>query len=1034
MQGSARNPAWAIALVAGLVSFESAATPNPETGMGSNLAVAVTQPVASPQPFRTEVRAWTELVFGDGASAVLAPETAMRLDRYQAGHDLDLVLGEGSLLVTVGASDAAITAGCSMLRLASGAAAVQTGTGGTTVALLWGGPLVVGTAGDAVMLRRPGFALRQDAGCGTTTGPYRLPPADLAVLAERFRPPRDMTLGTAGGRLDVTAQVQASEGGGARPVDDFAFDRAQQVAQPVAAVDPGPPLPPASGLSFGLGTPATAEGTSLAGFVAPGTNEFTSFVNAAEDGDGDGDFNDEDVNGNGIRDFGEDDLDGDGVLDFIIPSQVVEIGRDLSIVADEVGAVRIRRLASAGLIEGEAGVLQPIEATYAFVRDEQLSREQGVLAYDLSGTLVTGSLLERMQVRSQFIGLTDAVIPNTVETGIFDDRSSTTTFSSIADFSFTGAFDGTVGTTGANRGRFVLNTAGDDFRFFVLDTTFSESVRGFVEGDRIFALGGTAVGRNLSRGLPGAPGFSVTRYAVSDGLCGPQAGCGDGFTAGGTLEDQVAAEMAKAPDQRLAVLRQGNGFRPDSTYLDGVRGDTHLLVTSSAQSGGNTAMRADLQIAADGRSSISVATGQVAPSALSQGNLVLSGGVVGSSRQQVAAGSVAIDSALGSIGTGNGPDAVDHHMFGGNTLTGARIGYFGLAQQDPTEPFGNGSAQASSLTPLGRPAVPYAFTTLATGYQTDGAAIDDLASRTAQTLQGYAAGLVELAGTGGAALYAARGASLGSIRITTDPSGNSLDVGLDLQGRTLGLDEAPAGAAGAPDRIVASLGGGEGRSAFVSDSTFAARGTQVALDGTAQDGAHLGLVSATVELMAGIEVPAGVTLVRSPHVRWGFLTGSLADAGGGDAMQHMSLGTFVAGSPVDVARLAGLSGSATYTGHMIGTVLAPDAGGTALRQSIGSFSNTWNFGQRSGTLQAQFDAASYSGTTALAPGSDQFAGTALAGTGTAARVMRLDGAFFHATPLGPGQVPGALGGAFRISNVAGGALYRAEGTFAGTRP
>jgi len=87
---------------------------------------------------------------------------------------------------------------------------------------------------------------------------------------------------------------------------------------------------------------------------------------------------------------------------------------------------------------------------------------------------------------------------------------------------------------------------------------------------------------------------------------------------------------------------------------------------------------------------------------------------------------------------------------------------------------------------------------------------------------------------------------------------------------------------------------------------------------------------------------------------------------------------------------------------------------------VGSYSNSWNFAQRRGTVGMQFDGTSYTGNTAMIDGTASFQGRIEA----ADRAGRLLGNFV----LGGSDPVAGVAGRFSIEETAGD-VYRASGTF-----
>lgn len=532
-----------------------------------------------------------------------------------------------------------------------------------------------------------------------------------------------------------------------------------------------------------------------------------------------------------------------------------------------------------------------------------------------------------------------------------------------------------------------------------------------VAGNRYFAIGGTQIqgGANVS-GLPGvtAGNVSVTKYVVTNGL--------SNYNTGSTLETQAAALTLTG-----ASSITNTAFRPEATFIPSVaRGDTQLLVTSSGAAGFNPFLRADVQLDnTSGRSSISVATGNVAPLG-GDGSLALSGNMVGSYRPASDSFSTAIASPLGSIGTDNTKTAA--HLFGTNATTGTRIGYFGVSQVDPAGNIPTYDPKPATLQKGNEAAVNYAYSRLAVGISANNgaSAVSDFDTSkrltTSQTITGYAAALVE---TTGGSIYGLTSSTETSntpsnASIALDPSKNNVSA-------TLKLNRDTNNAA-----VELNYGGDTaGRSAYVSNSVFGAINPASGKAG--------GLVSVGDDLKAGVANPvgqsgvgainSGKSLCECAYAQWGFFFGDVSKDS--SSRERINLGSWVAGKPTDPTTIPS-TGTATYYGHMIGTA----ANAAGLRDQVGSFKNAWDFGAKTGAITASFDGANYSGALKGGSTAAQFGGT-VNNTGAATRAMSMQGSFFG--PASSSSAPPEMGGQFSIKETSGSAAYRAQGTFLGKR-
>ncbi|KPG00656.1 hypothetical protein IP86_06630 [Rhodopseudomonas sp. AAP120] len=130
-----------------------------------------------------------------------------------------------------------------------------------------------------------------------------------------------------------------------------------------------------------------------------------------------------------------------------------------------------------------------------------------------------------------------------------------------------------------------------------------------------------------------------------------------------------------------------------------------------------------------------------------------------------------------------------------------------------------------------------------------------------------------------------------------------------------------------------------------------------------------------------------------------------------------ALGFWVAGRPTTAGEVP-LSGQATYAGHVVANI---ENGGSPQYVATGNFSNTVNFGARTGQVAVTgLDNTNYAGQVQLMQDPRNFAGSLAGDAG--ARQMALTGSFFR----GANSPVGEMGGAVAIS----GAGYLGGGIFA----
>ena len=495
-------------------------------------------------------------------------------------------------------------------------------------------------------------------------------------------------------------------------------------------------------------------------------------------------------------------------------------------------------------------------------------------------------------------------------------------------------------------------------------------------------------------------------------------------------------DLSLAPDTNTNPL-----FRRIDTLVESkLIGDTGLLVASKfgepiPDNALNVFMRGDLQITEDGRSSISVTTGKIDTVDGNTG-LVFDGQMVGSTRLELAESALLISSKVGSTGPSFDLDAP--HIFFGNTVTGERIGYVVLSQEDVNdiEEFFDGS-QTTPSTAIERTLdgveTEYAFTRLAVGTEpfeigAEDTSIGDLSEAgsrvTAAPEVGYAAGIAESLVDGQVVLSGLNVDSAGesavpNVSFNAFPELNRLEAELDFSGTDYATDES--------FDLAAIVFGGSGEnsethSAYINNETFAAR-ADLENNPDSFEQLDAGLIIAPNDLIEGIEDREAIQDYE--HVQWGFWFGDILDsdaASEGVEARRVNLGYLVSGIETQAGDIR-TGGSAAYSGHIAATIFT---NGT-LRDKIGSFTNLWNFGANTGSVTANLDSSTYTGTV-TAPDRVRFSGTLDATN----RIMDMNGSFFGPTVIG-GPLEGSppnMGGTVSITETAGD-VYRGEGIFAG---
>lgn len=155
--------------------------------------------------------------------------------------------------------------------------------------------------------------------------------------------------------------------------------------------------------------------------------------------------------------------------------------------------------------------------------------------------------------------------------------------------------------------------------------------------------------------------------------------------------------------------------------------------------------------------------------------------------------------------------------------------------------------------------------------------------------------------------------------------------------------------------------------------------------------------TATRELGASLGQP-NLTVCQCDYTRWGFWSLKIQ---GTDAGIY---GTWAAGRPSQLGDMP-TTGTASYVGHVIAQV-GTDTG--SLRRAVGNFSNTVDFGARTGSVAVTgLDNTNYRGSVALQSGTTTFAGGLAGDVGN--RAMGMIGGFGRSSTNPVGEMAGSVG-------------------------
>jgi hypothetical protein len=168
--------------------------------------------------------------------------------------------------------------------------------------------------------------------------------------------------------------------------------------------------------------------------------------------------------------------------------------------------------------------------------------------------------------------------------------------------------------------------------------------------------------------------------------------------------------------------------------------------------------------------------------------------------------------------------------------------------------------------------------------------------------------------------------------------------------------------------------------------------------------------ASTRQLGASLGQP-NLTVCQCEYTRWGFWSVKTPDPNLG------IFGTWVAGQPA-LATDMPTTGTASYVGHVIANVGTTNGDP---RQAVGNFTNTVDFGARTGNVAVNgLDSTNYHGTVALQNGTVAFVGSAAGDVGN--RNMSIVGGFVR----GATSPVGEMGGTVMIT----GTNYVGGGSFA----
>lgn len=554
---------------------------------------------------------------------------------------------------------------------------------------------------------------------------------------------------------------------------------------------------------------------------------------------------------------------------------------------------------------------------------------------------------------------------------------------------------GTASTSNNSAAGTAIETA--DGNFF-----FTDLVSGGTSAQRVFAFGGVPVAESFFTATSATPQFLA--FAIQ-----PDATLGNGSQVQTIpfLPSSLGGTLPNATVSPLFVVNAANTqFGAENNLTNPNVAAPRTLQASLAIDG----------VAGNQSSALVIATGAFFTSS-DTGNVANFNLIRGTFQTSATSPLTHIDSGSATV-----PDANGNNLFGGNSISGFVIDQNNF---NTSENFSLSTAFARSNGPTPN-TVNYAFNqpvlaaTLPSGVGVIRSALNE---------QAFFGGLMQFGGGNGSPTSYV---FTGDGTLQTNPNNNR------LQAIFTGTDPFTSGQSHINTMGLAfgSLSGGNfSRSSFIDNNLFGAGESPtiaaqvngqnlptLAQTGSSATTPQLGLVSSGVVNNAAPALPTGVSLCQCQFLQWGYWTGTVPTPlgnNGGTRLDFASINTWIAGTPtVNMPT----TGSGTFTGAAIGTI----RNGNASYLASGGFTNTYNFGNGTGTVTiSNLDGRTYQGAVSAINSAQTYAG-AIVGTGSNANL--------HGTAAGGFFGSGAreTGGAFAIHNISG-TSYLASGIFAGSR-
>jgi hypothetical protein len=309
------------------------------------------------------------------------------------------------------------------------------------------------------------------------------------------------------------------------------------------------------------------------------------------------------------------------------------------------------------------------------------------------------------------------------------------------------------------------------------------------------------------------------------------------------------------------------------------------------------------------------------------------------------------------------------------------------------------------------------------------------ASRTTETLKGFAGGIIETSSASG-------GSFLGARKFFTQdaasPISNNVSISKNASSNTVNgqiIVRSPISGGVSDLTLLFGNSSADGNSAFIDDRNFAAvspDGVNGSTNGTANQEGGIGIVAGGNVDFSGA-IPVGVSLCACPFATWGFFGADMRASTG--QLNQIGLAQYVTGA-IAPAPLPSV-GTATYTGNVIATVANGSFTGTpAIYTAVGALSLAFDFGISPGVFSitagsiTNLDSGTYSLGGSGVTGTNAFSGTV---TGSRPGFAMLHGNHRGAF-VGTGTPPAGLIGDIVISDSTTTPTYQLGGIMFGARP